>query len=350
MPNVLALLWRGIQDVGPGPTWDAVRYHVRSLWVGLRFGSYRLPDPESIPDWVRPGRVTGFRQRDQTVTVACANGNYFLTVLTPEMIRIRFTPAPRPGRAGATQGRRRKRAAAPERLARLLKGVRGDRASRRGLSAQTDVPETGTGSVGTGTGSIRIKGAPECDRPGSGRPFSYAVAEPDDAWPPCQVDLVESEATLELRTARVTCRIARATGKLTFLSAEGAVINEDGAGVGVHPRGRGGPAAPVVCQKRIQPDERFYGLGERTCGLDRRGRRFTTWNSDPAGYELDQDPIYLCIPFLLGLHSGGKQGYGILFDNSFRGWFDLGADEGDVASFGAVGGDLCYTFIYGPAL
>jgi alpha-glucosidase len=258
-----------------------VRYHVRKLWYRLRFGRYRLPQAAAASGYVRPGPVTGYRRRDQTVTVDCANGSYVLTVLAPEVIRVRCVPA-----------------------------------SRDAESQRT----------------------------------SYAVATPDTAWPRCELDVEETDAALALRTARLTCRIARASGRLTFLDAEGALINEDAAGVGYVPKGRETSAGAVICQKRIQPDEHFYGLGERASGLDRRGRAFATWNSDPQTYELDQDPLYLCIPFLLGLHGSGQHGYGIFFDNSWRGRFDLGADCGDVASFAAVGGEICYTFIYGPAL
>ncbi len=286
MLKALRLLLRGVQELGLRPTWDAVRYHLRRLWWRRRLGRYRLPPAEEA-DVIRPGAVRGYRQDGQTVTVDCAGGRYTLTVLAPDVIRVRFAP----------------------------------------------------------TGAPRETSGP-----------AYEVARPDHAWPPCDVEVaevVDGEASLELRTARLTCRVARASGRLAFLDADGAPINEDAAGAGVWaggPDGDGGPGAPVICQKRIQPDERFYGLGERACGLDRRGRVLQSWNSDPQVYELDQDPLYLCVPFLLGLHSGGRQGYGLLFHNTFRGRFDLGARERDTASFAAVGGELCYTFIYGPAL
>ncbi len=173
---------------------------------------------------------------------------------------------------------------------------------------------------------------------------SYAIAKPDAEWPPCDVDVVETETDVEVRTARLVCRISRTTGRVTFLDHEGHVVSADAHSATIQPDG------PVICQKRIQPDEHFYGLGERTVGLDRRGRRYGTWQTDPQVYEMEQDPIHLCMPVLLGLHGEGRQGYGILFDNTFRGHFDLGAADPDVASFGAEGGELCYYFFYGPAL
>ena len=52
--------------------------------------------------------------------------------------------------------------------------------------------------------------------------------------------------------------------------------------------------------RTAQPD-RVYGLGERTGGLDKRGRAWTFWNTDaydPAlgGWKPDQDPLYMSIP------------------------------------------------------
>jgi len=289
MPNKLTLVLRGIKETGLRPTWDAVSYHVRKRWYESRFGRYRLPEPEDAVDWIRPGPVVRHAVRGRTLAVDCAQGTYLLTVLTPAMVRVRVVPA-----------------------------------------SQTDWEDV--------------------DQDALEAPPSYAVVKPDDAWPPCQVDVEETGSALELKTADLICRVEKDSGRLTFLDAEGRVINEDAAGAGWLPGDGDGPGSPVICQKRIQPDEHFYGLGERTCGLDLRGRRFATWNSDPQSYELGQDPVYLCIPFLLGLHSGGEQGYGIFFDNTFRGRFDLGAAEGDAASFAAVGGELTYVFIYGPGL
>jgi len=173
---------------------------------------------------------------------------------------------------------------------------------------------------------------------------SCAIAKPDGDWPACDFVINETDNAIEIKTSRTVCRVAKASGRLTFLDLEGQVVNEDQLGAGRHPSGH------VVCHKHVQSDEHFYGLGERTFGLDLRGRRYGVWNTDPRTYRLGQDPIHMCIPVLLGLHDQGRQGYGLFFDNTSRGYFDLGANSPDVASFGAEDGELCYYFIYGPAL
>src|SRR5690606_16259980 len=58
----------------------------------------------------------------------------------------------------------------------------------------------------------------------------------------------------------------------------------------------------------------------------RRGRRFTFWNTDaydPAlgGYRPDQDPLYLSVPFFIGIREGAA--YGLFTDVAHRLVMDL---------------------------
>ncbi|GIW25601.1 glycoside hydrolase family 31 protein [Meiothermus sp.] len=65
----------------------------------------------------------------------------------------------------------------------------------------------------------------------------------------------------------------------------------------------------------------YYGLGERTGGLSRRGRRFWNFTMDQPprpGY----DPLYQASPFLLRLEEG--RALGLLLDESHPSLFDLG--------------------------
>ncbi len=286
MLDALSLLLHGIKQLGFAATWDSITYQIRQRRYQARFAKSRPPGPPAASDYLRPGHVTSHARQGQAVTITCANGSYALTVLAPDLIRVRFQPTSQP------------------------------------------------------TDHLAIP------------PFSYSIAKSDDDWLPCDFHIVETEAAVEIRTSRLVCRVAKASGRLTFLDLEGHVINEDEAGAGWHSFGfaQDRPAGAVICHKRIQPDEHFYGLGERTFALDRRGRRYGMWNTDPQTYQPDQDPIHMCIPVLVGLHSQGRQGYALFFDNTFRGQFDLGATDPHIASFGAEGGELCYYFIYGPAL
>ncbi len=79
--------------------------------------------------------------------------------------------------------------------------------------------------------------------------------------------------------------------------------------------------------------DRVYGLGERTGGLDKRGRAWTFWNTDaydPAhgGWAPDQDPLYQSIPF--AVHVGGGVAHGVFTDQPRRMVFDYTDPARDV--------------------
>ncbi len=124
----------------------------------------------------------------------------------------------------------------------------------------------------------------------------------------------------ELSTDRLLCRIST-DGRIRFLTPAGEVIAEETGPVSWTADGR------IILRWRIPPDAHFYGLGERAAPLDLRGGVYTNWNTDPQTYHPGDDPLYLCVPFLITLHSGGKQACGLLLENSTRSRFDLGKTD-----------------------
>ncbi|MBC7227570.1 MAG: glycoside hydrolase family 31 protein [Thermoflexales bacterium] len=110
-------------------------------------------------------------------------------------------------------------------------------------------------------------------------------------------------------------------GRITVRDADGAVIAEEAAPVSWTADGR------AVLRWRIPPDAHFYGLGERAAPLDLRGGVYVNWNTDPRTYGPGDDPLYLCVPFLLVLLPEGRGAFGLLLENSARSWFDLGRTE-----------------------
>lgn len=75
----------------------------------------------------------------------------------------------------------------------------------------------------------------------------------------------------------------------------------------------------------LENDRRFFGLGEKTGNLNRRGKAFVNWNTDAFGYNDGTDPLYVSIPFFLTTHKAAC--LGILADNSFRSRFNFGASN-----------------------
>lgn len=101
--------------------------------------------------------------------------------------------------------------------------------------------------------------------------------------------------------------------------------------------------------KKMEKDMYFYGLGDKTGHLNKKGYHYKMWNTDdPSPHVESFEALYKSIPFLVCLKE--KQAFGIFFDNTFESHFDMGKENSEYYYFGAVDGNLDYYFIYGPSI
>jgi len=98
--------------------------------------------------------------------------------------------------------------------------------------------------------------------------------------------------------------------------------------------------------KHKEPDDHFFGLGDKPGPLDRAGQSYVMWNTDSFGWQESTDPLYKSIPFFLEFRGG--QALGVLFDNTWRTFFDFGHELPNEYSFGAPDGPVDYYLMYGP--
>jgi alpha-glucosidase len=144
-------------------------------------------------------------------------------------------------------------------------------------------------------------------------------------------------------------RIEKNNLHIAILDHTGNIIQSDAAPSGYHLRRtlmRG--TCEVKMRKAIQPNERFYGLGDKSTSLQLRGKKFQNWNTDAYAFGAQSDPLYRTIPFFLG--KTDQHSYGIFFDNTYRTHFDFGHTQADELTFSAQGGNLQYYFICRPTL
>ena len=105
----------------------------------------------------------------------------------------------------------------------------------------------------------------------------------------------------------------------------------------------------IYVVKKLEEDTYFYGLGERSGHLNKKGYHYVNWNTDnPAPHGETFDRLYKSIPFLIGIKKNIS--FGIFFDNHFETTFDMGRDNKDYYYFSAADGNLDYYFIYGPSV
>ncbi|WP_239615572.1 glycoside hydrolase family 31 protein [Cohnella mopanensis] len=95
-------------------------------------------------------------------------------------------------------------------------------------------------------------------------------------------------------------------------------------------------------------ESHFYGLGEKTGFLDKRGERYTNWNTDVyAPHVPEIEALYQSIPLLI--HTHGEQSYGLFLDNPGRSDFDMRASDTTFSISCSTGAYDIY-FINGPQM
>jgi len=156
----------------------------------------------------------------------------------------------------------------------------------------------------------------------------------------------EGKRRITITTSELVCKIEKENLAIQIWDRAGNIILEDEKGFHWRKDRYGGDI--VMMSKKSSYDEQYFGLGDKTCSLNLRGRRLQNWCMDCFGYGDDTDPLYRSIPFYLGLK--GSIGYGVFFDNSFRSYFDFAAERPEATSFWADGGEMNYYFFYGPSL
>jgi alpha-glucosidase len=127
--------------------------------------------------------------------------------------------------------------------------------------------------------------------------------------------------------------------RLTVSDLAGHILQQDAEPITWHDTG-------FRIAKQKDPNDHFFGLGDKPGPLDRAGQAFTMWNTDTFGWQESTDPIYKSIPFFIDFRAG--RALGVLFDNTWRTWFDFGKEDPKQYSFSAPNGPVDYYLFYGP--
>lgn len=152
-----------------------------------------------------------------------------------------------------------------------------------------------------------------------------------------------SGAPAEFRTAALAVRIESDPLRLIVSDLAGHEIMSDAPQNAVEATG-----PSFTLRKTLPVTEHYFGLGDKTGPLDRRGQAYVNWNTDAYEFRESTDPLYKSIPFFVA--AGGPAGsYGVFLDNTWRSWFDFGRRDPRTLAFGSSGGPIDYYLIYGPS-
>lgn len=152
------------------------------------------------------------------------------------------------------------------------------------------------------------------------------------------VDFYKADGTVLCRDRREARKVrAGLSDELKALKeAEGHSVEEEGAG-----------AVEVV--KCMEGGEAFYGLGDKTGFLNKRGYEYVMWNTDDPAPQMDNfKSLYKSIPFFITLRDDAV--FGLFYDNPYRSCFDMGKESDEYYWYGAADGNLDYYLIAGDSM
>ncbi|GGJ54441.1 glycoside hydrolase family 31 protein [Deinococcus roseus] len=110
------------------------------------------------------------------------------------------------------------------------------------------------------------------------------------------------------------------------------------------------PAVPVNRQRtsvtlQASLGEAYLGFGEKVGPLNKRGMKFTFWNTDVQPHHPDTDPLYQSIPFFMGIREG--KAWGFFLDESARSTVDVAKNHPERIVWTAESGELDLYFVLG---
>ncbi|MDT3425555.1 alpha-glucosidase [Paenibacillus forsythiae] len=197
---------------------------------------------------------------------------------------------------------------------------------------------------GLRTGIIRVKllaGA----GPGDPIPMHTTAAvireETNPGGREAEPKLRDTGLSYMIETAGMMVEVVKQDSSLRFLNESGQILAHNPLLAWKEDK-----AATALFQ--AAENTHYYGLGEKTGFLDKRGERYEMWNSDNFSPHVPEiEALYQSIPFLIVIEPGNA--YGIFLDNPGRSVFDMRASEQAFTVQTETGG-VDYYFIAGPKI
>ena len=176
---------------------------------------------------------------------------------------------------------------------------------------------------------------------------SYAVIKPLENWSDVSYKVEKSSDKIIITTDDLIIEIYKNPYKVLIKvknNEEISLCEDNNNGLGACYSLK---SSNVRSYKKIRNKDHFFGFGEKTGPLDKRGE-FMEMHGRDFPYKGNIDPMYQNHPFFISLSDGIA--YAIFLDNISKTAFDMGKNNHSEYYFDAATGDLNYYFIYGPSI
>ncbi|HLV97440.1 MAG TPA: TIM-barrel domain-containing protein [Ktedonobacterales bacterium] len=164
--------------------------------------------------------------------------------------------------------------------------------------------------------------------------------EPDcDARRASSFIVEQDETRFTVRTPALTLTLEVQTRVFSIAQADGTPICEQ-------VRLRSAPGEQCW-EMALSEGARILGGGERTGGLNRRGRKLTFWTRDALPhFDEHTDEMYQSVPFLVQVARGRVSG--LFFDSNWHATADIGRQQPGLLTYSTTGPDLVIYVCAGP--
>ncbi|XWK89952.1 MAG: glycoside hydrolase family 31 protein [Phormidium sp.] len=176
---------------------------------------------------------------------------------------------------------------------------------------------------------------------------SWAITKDDPKWLQVKFEIRETPEKIEIETDQIRVYIQRQPCAIACFDKNNRPFAQDTL------LNMGWRMGSVAAWKKIEPNENFYGFGERTGLLNKLSEIKTNWTVDALDYGILTDEMYQAIPFFIAQRPDEQEtgfAYGIFFNTTFWSQFNIGAQQPGILQMGSHAPELDYYIIYGPEI
>lgn len=165
---------------------------------------------------------------------------------------------------------------------------------------------------------------------------------------PCE----ETDKTLTFRTATLKLVFRKCPFSMLLYTADGELIYQD-LRERAFEKDQLGRLSHYSRMDRAH--DHFYGFGEKTGHLDKKGRRLRMSPKDAIGHDPENgDPMYKHIPFYIRVNDEQRHALGLFYHNSYDSVFDMGQEISGYwdryCYYQTDGGDIDLFLLNGPSM
>lgn len=163
---------------------------------------------------------------------------------------------------------------------------------------------------------------------------------------------VEDGKSIRFSTRTMTLVLNKTPLSFSLYDSEGQCIYRDLAERAFE-KDQLGRLSHYSCMDREK--DHFYGFGEKTGHLDKKGRRMRMSPKDAIGHDPESgDPMYKHIPFYIRVNEDKRHALGLFYHNSYDCVFDMGQEISGYweryCYYQVDGGDIDLFLINGPGM